>query len=192
MNNLKWLPEEDEKKILSTIGEVPTFKARRDLTICTLGFMTGMRLSEICGLNIEDVRNSDRLYVRPETAKRKKGRIIPLNDSVRDTISSWLTLKEEKGEPVKGSSPLFMSRKNKRLSRRTLQDMFEYWCEQAGFSNRRYSVHSMRHSFAKRLVQNGVHLAVVQKLLGHASLASTGIYIEPGYEEMETAVQSRG
>jgi site-specific recombinase XerD len=191
MNNLKWLPEKDEKKILATVRKVSTFKARRDFTICILGFMTGMRLSEIYGLNVGDVKETDRLYVRPETAKRKKGRLVPLNDKARAAVTSWLKMKEEKGERLEDSAPLFISRKFKRLSRRSLQEMFEFWCKASGLSNRRYTVHSMRHSFAKRLVQNGVHLSVIQKLLGHASLASTGVYIEPGYEEMEEAVKGR-
>ena len=191
MNTLKWLPAPDENKILEVIARDKSWKGQRDLVICTLGFMTGMRLSEIRGLNVGDVKDTDRLYVRPETAKRKKGRVIPLNEHVMKLIVSWLTKKEDKGEPVADASPLFLSKRNRRLSKRALQEMFEHWRNKAGFKKRRYTFHSMRHSFAKRLLQNGVNLPVIQRLLGHASLASTGIYTEPDYTEMEEAVRGR-
>lgn len=191
MNHIKWMTKQDEKAFLSTLQKDQSWKGKRDYALCIIGFMTGARLSEIFGLNVGDVKDQDRLLIRAEMAKRHKERTVPLNKIVSRAISEWLLTKEDLGEPLKFDSALFVSQKNGRLSRRSVQEMFTNRTRAAGLQNRGYTVHSMRHSFAKRLVQNGTGIEVVQKLLGHASLASTGIYIEPGFEEMEEAVNGR-
>jgi len=194
---MKYLTEKEEKALLSTIREIKGKRAERDYIVIFLGLNTGLRCSEIIGLNIGDVRNREKLFVRPEIAKRAKARIIPINKKLQIAIKRFIKNKLLWGEGIQDEAPLFISKKGNRLSKRALQDLFEHWCKRAGLvrsangsARAEYTVHSMRHSFAKRLMQRGYSLAVVQKLLGHASLASTGIYTEVDYEETEEAVNA--
>lgn len=200
---MKYLSEKEEKQLLRTVKEVKGRKAGRDSMILLLGFNTGLRLSEIIGLNVGDVRGKEKLYVRPETTKATKcykdadgntkkkpvGRYIPLSKKLQAAIREFMKYKLTWREGIQDDSPLFISKKGERLSRRAIQEVFAYWRDRAGLDG--YTIHSMRHSFGKRLVQRGIELATVQKLLGHASLGSTGVYIEAGYEEMQEAVEAR-
>jgi integrase/recombinase XerD len=216
---MKYLTEREEKQLLRTVREVKGKKAERDSMILFLGFNTGIRLSEMIGLNVSDVRGKEKLYVRPETTKRtlritqavipatpgiilkdsgqagmtyKKravGRYIPLNKKLQSAIREFIKHKLTWRESIQDDAPLFISKKGDRLSRRAIQEVFAYWRDRAGLDG--YTIHSMRHSFAKRLIERGIELATVQKLLGHASLGSTGVYIEAGYEEMQEAVEAR-
>lgn len=147
------------------------------------------------------------------TAKTQKvavGRTVPLSKALQQAMRKFMSLKLQWREGIQDDAPLFVSKKGGRLSRRALQEMFEEWCIKTGLTAPSplphpptgsplsireragvrgcYTVHSMRHSFAKRLLQRGVALPTVQKLLGHSSLASTGVYTEAGIEEMEEAV----
>jgi integrase/recombinase XerC len=196
---MNYLMEQEEKRLLKTVHEIKGKKAERDYMILFLGFNTGLRLDEIIGLNVGDVRGKEKLYVRPDTTKatvkqadgtkRPKGRMIPLSKKLQQEIRSFIKLKLKWREGIQDEAPLFVSKKGARLSRRALQEMFKSWRDRAGIEGG-FTVHSMRHTFLKRLAQRGIALPTVQKLAGHASLASTGVYLEAGYEEMQEAVEA--
>jgi integrase/recombinase XerC len=196
---MNYLMEQEEKRLLKTVHEIKGKKAERDYMILFLGFNTGLRLAEIIGLNVGDVRGKEKLYVRPDTTKatvkqadgtkRPKGRMIPLSKKLQQEIRSFIKLKLKWREGIQDEAPLFVSKKGARLSRRALQEMFKSWRDRAGIEGG-FTVHSMRHTFLKRLAQRGIALPTVQKLAGHASLASTGVYLEAGYEEMQEAVEA--
>ena len=84
---------------------------------------------------------------------------------------------------------MFLSKKGKRLSRRAMERVVEKRVNQAGLEEN-HTIHSLRHTFAMNLRKKGVDTEVIQKLLGHASLASTGIYTQASREELEEAVES--
>jgi integrase/recombinase XerC len=205
---MKYLTEAEEKRLLKTVREIKGKKAERDYMILFLGFNTGLRLSEIIGLNVGDVRNKEKLYVRPEMTKRTRkaqgagevghkkravGRYIPINVKLQAGIKRFIKLKLTWREGIQDDAPLLISKNGGRLSRRSLQEMFEDWRDRAGIEGG-YTVHSMRHTFARRILERSPNpyksLPAVQKLLGHASLASTGVYIEAGSEEMQEAVEA--
>jgi integrase len=196
---MKYLTEAEEKKLIRTVREIKGKKAERDHMILFLGFNTGLRLSEILGLNVGDVRGKEKLFVRPETTKatvkqadgtkKPKGRYIPLSKKLQVELRSFIKLKLKWREGIQDEAPLFVSKKGERLSRRALQEMFETWRDRADIEGG-YTVHSMRHTCLKRLIQRGSALPTIQKLAGHASLASTGVYLEAGYEEMQEAVEA--
>jgi len=87
-----------------------------------------------------------------------------------------------------------VSRKGGRVAQRTIQDMVEKWYIKAGLTDAdgkaKYVTHSLRHSFAMKLRRKGINLERIQKLLGHASLQATGIYLEPSREDMIEAVEA--
>jgi integrase/recombinase XerC len=200
---MKYLTEKEEKLLLKTVREMKGKKAERDYMILFLGFNTGLRLSELIGLNVGDVRGREKLYVRPETTKGTKaykdaegktkkkpvGRDVPISRKLQAAIREFIKYKLRWREGIQDDSPLFISKKGERLSRRAVQEVFAHWRDRSGLDG--YTVHSMRHSFGKRLAQRGIAPATIQKLLGHASLGSTGVYIEAGYEEMQEAVEAR-
>jgi site-specific recombinase XerD len=195
-SGLKYLSLNEQKLLMKTICEIKGKKAERDLVIVELILNTGLRVSEVVGLTVGDVRNKEKLYVRPEIAKGSKGRFIPLNKHIQDVLRRFMKLKVSSlRESVNDEASLFISRKKNPLFKRSLQNVIEFWMLKAGLTTTRdgrvvplYSVHSLRHTFAKRMRERGIPLEAIQKLLGHSSLASTGIYAEATYEEMEDAV----
>jgi site-specific recombinase XerD len=195
-SGLKYLSLNEQKLLMKTIRETKGKKAERDLVIVDLILNTGLRVSEAVGLTIADVRNKEKLYVRPEIAKRSKGRFIPLNKHIQDVLRHFMKLKLSLlRESINDESNLFISKKKNPLSKRSLQNVIEFWMLKTGLTTTRdgrivplYSVHSLRHTCFKRMRERGIALEVIQKLAGHSSLASTGIYCEATYEEMESAV----
>lgn len=192
---MKYLSEQEEKRLLRTVREIKGVKAARDLMLVNLILNTGLRAGEVVGLTVGDVRNKEKLYVRPEIAKRSKERFIPINKFTQGALKYFFRLKLQCGESINEMAPLFVSKKKNPLSKRALQDLMEAWVMRAGLTTTKdgkvvslYSVHSLRHTCFKRMRERGVGLEVIQKLAGHSSLASTGIYTEATYEEMEEAV----
>lgn len=187
---MKYLTLEEQKTLVRTVREVKG--ADRDGVIIELFLNSGLRVSELAGLLVADVRNKDRLYVRPETAKRNKGRFVPLHVKAQDLVHTWIRMKLEQRESIEDASPLFVSRMGAALTKRALQGMIEKWMTKAGLvsgtGEALFSVHSLRHTFAVRFLERNGHstkaLRSLQKILGHASLASTGVYLEATDTEM--------
>lgn len=192
---MKYLSEQEAKRLIKTVRERKGYKAARDLMIINLILNTGLRACETVGLTVGDVRNKEKLYVRPETAKRSKARFVPINKFTQGALKSFFRLKLQAGESINEAAPLFISKKKNLLSKRALQDLIEAWILRSGLTTTKdgkiiplYSVHSLRHTCFKRMRERGVGLEVIQKIAGHSSLASTGIYTEATYDEMEEAV----
>ena len=193
---MKYLSLNEQKQLLRTVKSFKGKRAERDTVIIELILNTGLRASEVIGLTVGDVRNREKLYVKPETAKRNKGRFVPLNKHIQAVMREFLKLKLSIfRESINDEASLFISRKKNPLAKRSLQNCIEHWISKAELTTSNngkkiplYSVHSLRHTFAKRMRERGIGLEIIQKLLGHSTLASTGIYAEPTYEEQELAV----
>lgn len=193
---MKYLSLNEQKLLLKTVKSFKGKKVERDTVIIELILNTGLRASEVVGLTVGDIRNKEKLFIRPEIAKRSKGRFIPLNKHIQDILRHFMKLKLSLlRESINDESSLFISKKKNSLSKRSLQNVIEFWMLKTGLTTTRdgrivplYSVHSLRHTCFKRMRERGVALEVIQKLAGHSSLASTGIYCEATYQEMEEAV----
>ncbi len=196
---MKYLTESEEKRLVKTVREIKGDRAERDAVIIQFALATGLRAAELVGLNVGDVRNTEKLYLRPEIAKLGKGRFIPLSVEVQKIIKGFMRLKmAELQEGIRDDSPLFCSRLGGRLSKRSLQELVQYWVMRSGLTTTAageevalYSVHSLRHTCFKRMQERLVQLTTIQKIAGHASLASTGIYTEATWDEMLEAVNCR-
>ncbi len=204
---MKYLTEQEEKVLLRMIKTVAGStelvsvgaKAQRDLMIVELILGTGLRAAELVGLNVGDVRNREKLFVRPEIAKRGKGRFVPICSDLQKRLKRFMAWKLTQKEKIRDEAPLFVSRTGDRLSKRSLQETIQGWMVKAELTTSEggrvvalYGVHSLRHTFAKRMQERGVNLTTIQKLLGHASLSSTGIYTEAGWSELVDAVEVLG
>lgn len=192
---MKYMTADEQKKLLKKIKE--TKGAERDYVIIEMLLNTGLRASELIAVNVGDVRNRSRLFVRPEAMKNGRGRFVPLNVRMQDILRKWLAHKMTVlHESIEDTAPLFLSKGGRRLTRQDLtQSIVGKWMILAGLTTTRadrivglYSTHSLRHTFAKRMIERGVGLPVVQRILGHTSLASTGVYVEASDREMDEAV----
>ncbi len=191
---MKYLLEQEERQLLKALRDSRT--SLRDLTIIELVLHTGLRIQELRLLNVSDIWNGltlrSHLVVRAETAKRFKSREVFLNSHICKVLKTFLKWKRSVGQGMGPNEPLFISKKRERVGQRTLQDMVERWFLKADLtdakSKSRYSFHSLRHTFAMNLRRRGVGLERIQKLLGHASLQATGIYLEPSREDLIEAL----
>jgi integrase/recombinase XerC len=157
---------------------------RRDRAILELFYASGLRLSELVGLDVDDINLSSRV-VRV-LGKGRKERIIPFNRSTEDALRAWLKDWETIGGAQRGQSPFFARRKKvsvpiflnyqgRRLSTRSVDRLVRKYV--AACSTRfGISPHALRHSFATHLLERGADLRAIQELLGHARLTTTQRY----------------
>ncbi|RMD60996.1 recombinase [Candidatus Parcubacteria bacterium] len=154
----------------------------RDAVMVILLLNTGLRVGELCALQLSDVHLSERkgsLVVR--AGKGRKQRRLPLNSQTRRSIGEWLLHR-----PPADSSALFVNQRGAAVTKRTVQRAVGRYAADAGLEN--VSPHTLRHTFAKSLVDSGVSLEKVATLLGHSDLNTTRIYITPGERDLADAV----
>ncbi len=149
---------------------------RRDRAMIELFYSAGIRLSELTGLNIEDLDfNQGLLKVR---GKGRKERIVPMGQAAIDAINAYLKRRGEfaakRKEPV-ADEPLFISARGARMNRRGVARVVERVVQLSGIG-RKISPHTLRHSFATHLLQHGADLRSLQMMLGHTDISTTQIY----------------
>lgn len=163
----------EEVEALLSVGEADTPMSLRDRAIIEVMYATGVRVSELVSLDIDDV-DLDESFVRC-MGKGSKERIIPLHDEAVGTVRKYL----EDGRPsLAGDAAgraLFVSRKGGRLTRQALWLILKARAQAAGIE-RKITPHTLRHSFATHLLIGGAPLRHVQELLGHASITTTQVY----------------
>ena len=160
----------------------------RDYCILTLFLNCGFRLSELCGLNVTDVRSDNSIRV---LGKGNKERIVYLNDACVDAINNYLKVRPVDGVPADHKKALFLSRLKKRISRKTVQHIVYMSLEKIGLDGQGYSVHKLRHTAATLMYQHGnVDIRVLKDILGHADLGTTQIYTHLSNAQIKDAVES--
>jgi integrase/recombinase XerC len=154
----------------------------RDLAILELFYSTGIRLSELRGMNLDDLDLlSDQLKVR---GKGRKERIVPVGSRAVLALRRYLNLREPLVAQVRGDRrAVFLSRRGKRLSPRGIQRIIHGMFDAIGADGLR--VHSLRHTFATHMLDAGADLRAVQELLGHASLSTTQVYTHTSVERLK-------
>lgn len=163
-----------ELKRLMNAPDQKTLEGKRDTAILELLFSTGLRISELCGLSIDDIDMS-----RDEFSVRGKGdkiRVVFLSDSARVTLQDYLKHRKDMddamfiryGRKMNDGGDL-------RLSPRAVQRLIKQHAIKAGIT-RKVTPHVIRHSFATDLLSNGADLRSVQALLGHANIGTTQVY----------------
>lgn len=158
--------------------QAPTWMALRDTAVIELFYSTGMRLSELVGLDVEDVDPiSETARVMGKGARE---RVCPVGGPALEAISKYRQAARIH------DGPLFLNKSRKRLSSRSVDAMLKLRLAQAGLPSD-LSPHKLRHSFATHLLDNGADLRSVQTLLGHASLSTTQIYTHVTIERLKAA-----
>lgn len=153
-------------------------ESERDRALLEIFYSSGLRLSEVHGLDIGDVDQA-RGLVRV-LGKGSKERIVPIGTAALTAIDRWL---EASGRSVHGDGPLFLSDRGTRLSRRQIQRIVSTRLARAT-DGEPLSPHALRHSFATHLLDEGADLMAVKELLGHASLSTTRIYTHTSKERL--------
>jgi integrase/recombinase XerC len=174
----------EEMKRLLEMPDASVPLGRRDRAILELFYASGLRLSELVGLDLEDVNLSARM-VRV-MGKGRKERLVPFNTSARQAIAAWLTdraLLSSAGRAAT-SEPLFLNARGSRLTGRSVQRLVARYM--SGCSTRfGISPHALRHSFATHLLQYGADLRAIQELLGHVQLSTTQRYTHVNMAQLQ-------
>jgi tyrosine recombinase XerC len=172
----------DEMTRLLEMPDCSTALGRRDRAILELFYASGLRLSELVGLDLEDLNLSARM-VRV-MGKGRKERLVPFNTAARDAIAAWL---KDRAALLRGAGdPLFLNARGSRLTGRSVQRLVARYV--SGCSTRfGISPHALRHSFATHLLQYGADLRAIQELLGHVQLSTTQRYTHVNLAQLQEA-----
>lgn len=166
------IPEVLTEKEVQELLNAPNIEdplGARDRAILEVLYASGLRVSELCGLNISDV---DDAFVKVK-GKGGKERLVPIAESAVAQIDHYLI--HFRGGSGQKNEALFVSAKGVRLDRIAVWERVKFYAKQIS-SQKSISPHTLRHSFATHLLENGADLRVIQEMLGHASIATTDRY----------------
>lgn len=185
----KFLSLEESLLLLETVkNDRESRNVVRDYAIITLFLNCGMRVSELCGINLTDVaRDLRSLRV---TGKGAKERMIYLNEACQTALGEYLPLRlsDQNGNAVREKA-LFLSGQKNRISVKTVQWMVYKYLDMAGLGDRHLSVHKLRHTAATLMYQSGeVDVRILKDILGHEQLNTTQIYTHVSSVGMERAM----
>lgn len=191
----RYLTAEEQRRLLATISRYGTLYARRDHAWIRLMLHTGIRLGALARYTVGDARRAlreRRLVLRQAIQKRGQGHEMHLSRGAERALRDLLAVRRAQGHPAEDlDAPLVMGRKGAGLAPRSYQDRLTAWARAAGLPPE-ISPHWLRHTLAKRLVAQSTHpnpLGIVQRVLGHRSVASTGVYTAPDKEAVQEALE---
>ncbi|MGB7977675.1 MAG: site-specific tyrosine recombinase XerD [Chlamydiales bacterium] len=155
----------------------------RDKAILELLYATGMRVSELCGLKLNDLSDT---FVKVR-GKGKKERLIPVGRKAGEAIDRYLL--HHRGEVKEGNGPLFITSRGKPIDRIAVWSRVKAYARSAGIA-KSISPHTLRHSFATHLLENGADLRLIQDMLGHEDIATTDRYTHVSGSRLKTAFKA--
>ena len=152
----------------------------RDRAILELLYSSGLRVSELCGLNLHDV---DDTFVRV-LGKGSKERVVPVGKAAIEAIDHYLL--HHRPEATGEKEPLFLNSRGKRMDRSIIWRRIKDYAKEAGIA-KNISPHTLRHSFATHLLDGGADLRVIQEMMGHATINSTDRYTHISRSKLSNA-----
>jgi integrase/recombinase XerD len=169
----------DEVGRFLEMPDIETSIGARDKAIFMVMYASGLRVSELCGLNAGDI-SDDQVRVR---GKGNKERVIPIAASAVAAVDYYLTQFRTEGD-----GPLFLSSQGKRMDRVAVWERVKFYGKKAGIA-KVISPHTLRHSFATHLLENGADLRVIQEMLGHSNIATTDRYTHVSRKHLHDAFE---
>lgn len=166
-NQLDLITEEELARILQA-PEDNNLRALRDKAILELLFSTGLRVSELCSLNRDQINEAKSGEISIK-GKGGKIRVVFISETAKQAVKNYLDKRTDTGEA------LFVSKGESRLTPRSIERIVNFYAIKAGVS-RKVTPHTLRHCFATDLLSAGADLRSVQSLLGHSSITTTQIY----------------
>lgn len=177
-NGRAWLRPDEYRAMLAAAGGNP-----RDYAVLQVFLQTGVRVSELCDLRLEDV-DLDGAALRVRLGKGMAARELPLEKKAIQAIKSWLVVR-----PQTFDDHLFLNRYGEPISERGVRKLVAHYRELAGIT-KRVSCHGLRHTFASYKAERGVSPFQLQQWLGHASLATTQIYVHLGRQNAKRVMEA--
>ena len=171
------------ESLITRCAEETTPIHYRDLAMVEVLYSSGIRVSELCGLNLTDIdeaRNTLRVI-----GKGDKERIVPLGIPAKRALDQWREHRKEIAEKV-DSAAVFLGARGKRIDQRTVREVVYQAMRAVGAT---MGPHGLRHSAATHLLEGGADLRTVQEILGHSSLSTTQIYTHVSPERLKRAYQ---
>lgn len=146
----------------------------RDRAFMELMYSSGLRVSELCNLNLQDV-DLDEAVVKVIRGKRGKDRLVPFGMRAKETLQRYLSLGRPEFVRSRTGSAMFLSNRGAAISRKTVWHWIKAYARQAGI-DKAVKPHLLRHSFATHLLSGGADLRAIQEMLGHSDIGTTQIY----------------
>ena len=175
----------DNAKLLVESPDGETAEGLRDRAILELFYSSGLRISELAGLDREDLDFAS--GVVKVTGKGDKERIVPVGDKALSAVKEYAAAldsgKKKPGPEAGGGVPLFINKSGARLSVRGVRRVAEKYVREAGLQGK-VSPHTLRHTFATHLMGAGADLRSIQEMLGHASLSTTQKYTHVNLDQL--------
>ncbi len=173
-----------------TVGEVEALleapsrhsaQGLRDRAILELFYSSGLRVSELCALELTSVDLEDQ-FLRVQAGKRDKDRLVPVGQTAVDAIERYLAHGRPTFVKACTGSELFLSERGRAISRKTVWHWIKVYAKRAGIRET-VKPHLLRHSFATHLLSRGADLRAIQEMLGHSDISTTEIYtkVEPDH-----------
>lgn len=165
----------EKEEVLALIQSIPESDALavRDKTMLMLLYASGIRVSELTGL---DFRNTDlKSGVLNVVGKGNRERIVPIGDKAKKMLGAWMTWRRELDRPGGDKRALFLTKSGKRMQDRMVRYILNKYLAEMSVQ-KHVSPHTLRHTFATHMLQNGAGIRVIQEILGHSSLSTTQIY----------------
>ena len=169
----------EEVSTLLSMPDVSTENGIRDFAILQVLYASGLRVSEICSLNLVDL-SDETIRVK---GKGGKERVVPIAKSAVDAVDLYLLNREKEHEA------LFIKKNGKRIDRITIWREIKAYAKKAGI-NKRISPHVLRHCFATHLLENGADLRIIQEMLGHSHIGTTDRYTHVSQKHLKHAFQT--
>jgi len=174
----RYIPDRDAFLDLWKLPDRTSLKGFRDRAILRVLCYTGIRVSELCALDLTDIKNSDNPQLLIRGGKGRKRRHVPLGGTELDILQEWIKARE--GLVFKGGQALFITLDRctygQRLGPRGARTIVNKYLRQAGLKQPGRSCHALRHSLATWLLDAGVPTEAIADLLGHSSIAITAVY----------------
>jgi integrase/recombinase XerC len=179
----KTLPQalsvEQANKLVEIIDD--DILSQRDHAILELFYSSGLRLSELVGLNLDQLDFTEGTVT--VTGKGNKTRIVPLGGKAKEAIAAWLTLRQQLLPRNPSEKAVFISKQGRRISGRNIEYRLKAWSIRQGI-NSSVHPHMLRHSFASHVLQSSGDLRAVQEMLGHANISTTQVYTHLDYQHL--------
>lgn len=177
-------PEEVESIIINI--DISTPEGQRNRAIVETLYGCGLRVSELVNLQLSLLNLDENILL--VTGKGNKQRLVPIGDQAKKQLAFYIDNIRNKVVPKKGNNDIvFLNRNGRKLSRQMIYYIVKAAVSCAGI-RKNISPHSLRHSYATHLVQNGADLRVVQELLGHVSITTTEIYTHLDIADLKKAI----
>ena len=181
--NPVYLTLDESKSLLSSIAGT---NKERDYCIITMFLNCGLRLSELCSIDISKIKGDTLTII----GKGNKERTVYLNNMCLKAMNQYLSKRNESSDKIIDKDALFISRNNRRINKRTVELLVKKYIASAGLDYDKYSPHKLRHTAATLMYKHGnVDIRSLQQILGHESISTTQIYTHVDDERLREAVK---